>query len=100
MSENVADAIITALLVAMFWLKAILIRRETYFGGVMALVAAVLGGVFAWALLAKVWPDLLGLRVIVKSILAVALVAGLTVLLRERWMVRLHAERTRRREVW
>lgn len=99
MKEDVADAIITILLVALFWAKALLIRRESYFGGVMALVAAVLGGVFFWALLSKVWPDLLGIRVIVKSVLAVALIAGLVVLLREKWLVRLHAERTRRREV-
>jgi hypothetical protein len=87
MSEYVADLILTALLVVLFWTWALLVRRETTFGQVMALVCWVLGGVFVWAIASKFFPDLLGLRVLIKAILAGSLALGIVVTMRERWLV-------------
>jgi hypothetical protein len=87
MSEYVADLILTALLVVLFWTWALLVRRETTFGRVMALVCWVLGGVFVWAIASKSFPDLLGLRVLIKAILAGSLFLGIVVTMRERWLV-------------
>jgi membrane associated rhomboid family serine protease len=87
MSEYVADLILTALLVVLFWLWAFLVRRETHFGRIMALVCWVLGGVFAWAIATKFFPDLTVLRVPVKLILALSGTLGILTTMRERWMV-------------